>query len=204
MAAIGALLVFTTATAVTAWYAGLRWQVFPRKFAAVDPNSLYRSGQISPRLIEPTLRTYGIDLVLFMSSDNLQREDVRAEIAACQRLGIRRVNLPLGGNGTGDPEAYVAALIEIHRARQRGEQVLVHCHTGSQRTGGVVALHRILLDGWTPADARDELLAFGHSPRDNPALIPYLNANMRLIAGRLVDAGVLPSLPEPIPQLPYP
>lgn len=184
----------------TLWFTYLRWQVFPRNFAAVDRNLLYRSGQISPRLIAPTLQRYGIDTVLFMSGDNLAREDVRAEIAACEQLGIRRVNLPLGGDGTGKPEAYVAALLEIHADKARGQQVLVHCHTGSQRTGGVVALYRVLFDGWTVEDAREELLDFGHSPHDNPKLIPYLNENLPLIAQRLVDAGALDKLPDPMPQ----
>lgn len=197
---IGLGLLMLSVALGTLWFTHLRWQVFPRNFAAVDRNLLYRSGQISSRLIAPTLQQYGIDTVLFMSSDNLAREDVRAEIAACKELGIRRINLPLGGDGTGKPESYVSALIEIHAAKLRGEQILVHCHTGSQRTGGVVALYRVLFDGRTVEDAQEELLEFGHSPTDNPKLIPYLNENLPLIAQRLVDAAALDKLPDPMPQ----
>lgn len=186
------------------WTTSLRWQFFPRNFAAVDRNHLYRSGQVSARLIEQTLTRYGIDTVLFMSTDNLQRADVRAEVDACQRLGIRRINLPLGGDGTGNPDRYVQALMEIHRARLAGEQILVHCHTGSQRTGGVVALYRVLLDGWSVAAAQDELLAFGHDPAENPRLIPYLDEHLPYIAGKLVEAGVLERLPDPMPRFRLP
>ncbi|MFN4242055.1 MAG: hypothetical protein ACK4PI_02335 [Tepidisphaerales bacterium] len=201
LAVVGVLL----AAALGVWWTtSLRWQVYPRNFAAVDRNHLYRSGQISARLIEPTLSRYGIDTVVFMSTDNLQRADVRAEIDACNRLGIRRVNLPLGGDGTGNPDRYVQALLEIHRARLAGQQILVHCHTGSQRTGGVVALYRVLLEGWSATAARDELIDFGHDPSENPRLIPYLNEHLPYIASKLVEAGVLQRMPDPMPRFELP
>lgn len=197
---VGTLAVMVGIAASVIWFTTLRWQFFPRNFAVVDRQHVYRSGQISSRLIEPTLSKYGIDVVVFMSTDNLNRSDVRAEIAACRRLGIRRVNLPLAGDGTGQVDRYVQALLEIHRAKVAGQQILVHCHTGSQRTGGVVALYRVLLDGWSADAALDELLSFGHSPADNPRLLPYLNEHLPLIARRLVEEGVLPQVPNPMPH----
>lgn len=45
--------------------------------------------------------------------------------------------------------------------------VVVHCWHGSDRTGAVVAAWRVALEGWTPAEALDEMTAggFGHHER---------------------------------------
>ncbi len=37
----------------------------------------------------------------------------------------------------------------------------VHCEHGQDRTGLIVAIHRVQADGWTKADAEGEMLAHG-------------------------------------------
>jgi tyrosine-protein phosphatase SIW14 len=41
------------------------------------------------------------------------------------------------------------------------QPVFVHCKLGNDRTGLVVAIHRVESQGWDPADAWDEALAMG-------------------------------------------
>lgn len=53
----------------------------------------------------------------------------------------------------------VAALNIISAAK---EPVLVHCWHGSDRTGAVVAMYRILFQGWTKADAITEMVEGGY------------------------------------------
>ncbi len=38
---------------------------------------------------------------------------------------------------------------------------LIHCSHGEDRTGLAVAMHRVLVDGWSKADAEKEMLAHG-------------------------------------------
>jgi hypothetical protein len=46
------------------------------------------------------------------------------------------------------------------------QPVLVHCQHGSDRTGTMVAIYRIAYQGWTPAQATDEMIngGFGFHP----------------------------------------
>lgn len=64
----------------------------------------------------------------------------------------------------------VAALRQI---REAPKPVLVHCWHGSDRTGSVVAAYRIVFQGWTTADALDELRhgGFGYHERWFPNII---------------------------------
>jgi len=193
---VGALVVISV---VVWWYKGGRYQVFPRKWGVVEQGQVYRSGQLSSRLVGPVLEDHGIDVVLFMSSDNLNREDVRAEIEACKRLGIERYNFPLNGNGTGDPAMYADAVAKIVESMSAEKEVLVHCHTGSQRTSGAVAFFRLLVEKRSGSDVHAEMLSFGHDPDDNEKLIPYLNENMGIVAQMLVDRHVIDRVPDVLP-----
>ena len=42
------------------------------------------------------------------------------------------------------------------------QPVLVHCRHGSDRTGTMVAVYRIVVEGWTKADASDEMIHGGY------------------------------------------
>jgi protein tyrosine/serine phosphatase len=46
------------------------------------------------------------------------------------------------------------------------QPVLVHCRHGSDRTGTMVAVYRIVIEGWTKAEATDEMIhgGFGFHP----------------------------------------
>jgi protein tyrosine/serine phosphatase len=41
------------------------------------------------------------------------------------------------------------------------QPVLVHCQHGSDRTGTMVAIYRIVVEGWTKAEATDEMINGG-------------------------------------------
>lgn len=46
------------------------------------------------------------------------------------------------------------------------QPVLVHCRHGSDRTGTMVAVYRVVVEGWTKAQAKDEMIhgGFGFHP----------------------------------------
>lgn len=45
-----------------------------------------------------------------------------------------------------------------------GRAVFLHCSHGCDRTGLAIAIHRVMHDGWTKAQAKREMMAHGFSP----------------------------------------
>jgi hypothetical protein len=158
------------------WFAGLRNRFEPVNFGIVEPGRLYRSGQITAPVIRKTLRNNHIALIVNLSLDDTP--DERAEAAAAHDLGVERVNLGLSGDGLGHPSVYPTALADIVKANREGKAVLVHCQSGAQRTGGIIAAYRILVEGKSPDDAFAEMREYGHNPKHNPNLIPWIRQHL--------------------------
>lgn len=195
-----ALAAFAFGAAVL-WDTQLKERFFPRDWGVVEEGAIYRSGQISRHIIDQTLRDHHIALIVFLSADNPNRPDVQTERQAAARLGIPRINCPLAGDGTGSIEQYANAIAAVAHAVSAGKPVLVHCATGAQRTGALVAFWRVLVRHQSPQDAYRELLQYHHDPNDNQRLLPYLNGNMATLAQMLVDRHIIQSVPDPIPVI---
>jgi hypothetical protein len=194
-----ALLLAALAGGYAWWRDGGKRLFQPRNWGVVEEGWLYRSGQIHPRLIEGVLREHGIDLVIDLSRDDPRSDTSRAENEAVSRLGIRKADLwGLNGHGVGRFEAYPEALEEIARAREAGLRVLVHCSAGSERTGGTIALYRMLYQGWSGQDAYAEYLTYRNRPPERDRLVGFLNRNMPDLVARL-DASTSLEAPDPLP-----
>ena len=105
-----------------------------------------------------------------------------AQLDAVRELGIEHARYPLHGNGTGNVENYAKAVERLARAAEGGETTLVHCEFGSQRTGGVVAAYRVLVEGKTPDEAMREMRRYDWHPRKHFSVTDYLNENLPEIA----------------------
>jgi protein tyrosine/serine phosphatase len=197
----GAIAIIVCVGAGVAWNNGVRNKVFPKKFGVVEQGKLYRSGQIDKGLIDEVLERNKIGVVIYMAPDESHRADVVAEIDACKRRGVERINLPLNGKGVGDAMMYPRALAAIKKAEGEGKPVLVHCAAGAQRTGGVTALYRLFVQNKPMPEVMKELYSYGHDPDGNPELIPFLNEHMNEIADGLVELKVIDRKPEPLPLL---
>jgi protein tyrosine/serine phosphatase len=128
--------------------------------------------------------------------------DVAGEVRAAADLHINREIFPLSGDGTGNLDSYAGAVAAIDRAVKQNKPVLVHCVAGAQRTGGVIAAYRLLVQHEPSETALAEMRRFGHDPSANPHLLEYLNDHMSELAQKLVDLGVIDQKPNPIPTLP--
>lgn len=193
-AAVVLVLSAATARAVDA----LSHEVRPKRLVAVEPG-LYRSGQISPRLVRGVLEDLGIRRVVWLLHYDASRRAHRAEKAAIERLGAERLHFPLQGDGTGKPSRYADAIAAVAEARRDGLPVLVHCAAGARRSAGVMAMYRLLVEGASPDQTWHELERF--APLEGSELLPYLNQNMREIAALLVERGAIERVPEPLPLL---
>lgn len=186
--------------AVGAWAAGLKRHVFPRHWETVNEGLVYRSGELSTTLVERTWRKHNIQTVISLMGP--EGDDPKCETAAreaAQNLGIERKIFPLIGDGTGDVEQYVQAVKALVESRNANKPVVVHCASGTYRTGGTIAIYRTLIEGWTGKQAYDEMIAEGVKPGPQTPLVLYLNSNIGKIARRLAEEGVIERVPDPLP-----
>jgi protein tyrosine/serine phosphatase len=179
----------------------IRDRFIPKRWGVVEEGKIYRSGQLSRHLVRQVLETHRIQTVVDLTWDDPNEQNHVAELAAIAELGIDRKLCPLQSDGTGDVNIYARAVAEVARAVRHGNPVLVHCAAGTQRTGGVVAFYRLLVEGKSPAFTFAEMQKYNYDPQRSPKLLKYVNEHIAEIAEDLVRDGIIERAPEPLPQL---
>lgn len=202
LAVLALLIVAALTGAFFAWKELLQPRLFAKRFGVVVEDELYRSGRIHPSLLPKVLDRYGIDDIVSLTSNSPKYRQLEEQLTS--ERGIRLQRFSLSGDGTGDPALIVDALVAIHESIARGDQVLVQCAAGSERTGGVIYLYRTLVLGESPDTAYAELLRYGHRPSRNPKLEAFLNENMTYFAAQLAARGIVRPDSAPLPRLPEP
>jgi len=194
-------LLIATGLAIWAWFGIIRYHVIPKRFGVVEQGRIYRSGQLSAPLAKKVLADHNIRVIVDLTNDDPKNQDQQAEKKAAAELNIKVLRFPMSGKGTGDINEYAHAIVTIVDARKNNLPVLVHCAAGTQRTGGVIAMFRLLVQKKDPAFVISEMKHYGWNAKDNPDLLPYLNGNMALLAEMLKQAGVINEAPSPLPKL---
>lgn len=136
----------------------------PDNWYRVSPD-LYRCEQPSPAEMR-ALAAFGIRSVV-----NLRQLHSDADEVDGTPLALREVPMAAGSLRYDQLVSAVRALLQAEKP------VVVHCWQGADRTGAVVAAWRVAVDGWTPQQALEEMVAggYGHS---------FLYGNLRrLVAG---------------------
>ena len=139
---------------------------------SANPNSSQKA-----ILVDEAKNFYRVDELLFRSAE-LDGSDA----AKLHELGIKSiVNLRHFSRG-GDRRAFgdqfwlankplqswdikpaqIAEILRTIRERQKEGAVLVHCYHGADRTGLVVAMYRVIYQGWSLDAARSEMIDGGY------------------------------------------
>jgi len=171
------LVLCAAACGLLAWVVlakdGIRDHLVPRNFGVVEIGHVYRAAALNPATLKKVHDEHKIRTIIDLGgSDTDPLADRLAQLSA-ESLGITRYLFPLSGDGTGNPNAYVAALRVL--ADETAHPVLVHCSAGAQRTSGCIILYRDVIQSRPDADARKEAMDFRHDPEDNPRLFTYLD-----------------------------
>jgi len=131
----------------------------PKRFARVN-DRIYRGGQPSALHLEE-LRAAGVTTIIDLRAEQLTT--LRDEARAVERLGMEFVHFAFNGLRNAD-DAFLRRVLSAMRDEAHG-RVYVHCKLGRDRTSLMVALYRVIEEGWDPAVAwRREALAYGHRP----------------------------------------
>lgn len=116
---------------------------------------LYRGAQPTGKGFE-TLAKMGVNIVIDLRDGNegkLEEKDVT-------QSGMEFVAIPWRCGSPKDDD--FAKFLTVVRDN-KDKKVFVHCHMGIDRTGMMVAAYRMNEQGWTAAEALQEMRAFGFS-----------------------------------------
>ena len=138
----------------------------------VEPGVLYLSGCLTTAGFRDAVATLGIKTIVnlqdeypdpVVSRGYFDRSSVK-ETEVCRRLGVRYVflsldTLPRRQVPPGRPAAVETMLALFDD--ETNYPLLVHCRAGLHRTGCMAAVYRMEYEGWTPAQAVEEMKTHG-------------------------------------------
>jgi len=157
---------------------------FANNFAIVDEGRLYRCAQ--PRAGLPSLLAdRRIASVLNLRGGSPKDDYYRDEVAAVEAAGAAFYDLPMGATRRPGRRELLAILDVLGRGPY---PILIHCKSGSDRTGLADALYRLSIKGEPPEAALAGFSIWrGHVPLLGPE---HLHEPIAEYAGYLKSAGL--------------
>ncbi len=129
-------------------------------------SGLYRSEQPDREGFE-ILSGLGIKSVLNLRSQHSNKEFITD-------LPLRSYHIRMNPSEIRDDEIITSLQILITAPKP----ILIHCHYGSDRTGVVIAMYRIVFEGWSKEDAINEMINGGYGFHSKHANIPAYIRNV--------------------------
>jgi protein tyrosine/serine phosphatase len=123
-------------------------------FHQINEN-LFRGGQPTAEGIKQ-LSELGIKTIVTFRD---MREKIIREKQIAEENGLRFIHLHLS-NWFAAEDSEIEKIIETITNPEH-QPVFIHCKRGADRTGTVVAVYRMLFDGWTARQANREAKKFG-------------------------------------------
>lgn len=158
-------------------------------FEPITEGEAYRSGQINEDKLEQYLKEYRIKSVVNLRGENSGADWYENETAICKRLSVIHYDLAMTSSDRPNPDV-VNRLMTIFSEAPR--PVLIHCKSGSDRSGLAAALWKVVVDGEPKSVAEKQLsIRYGHFPVGqtsilddffeswDPATAPRLPVNSR-------------------------
>jgi protein tyrosine phosphatase (PTP) superfamily phosphohydrolase (DUF442 family) len=128
----------------------------PVKLAGVSnlyrvSEALFRSDQPSPQGMQ-NLKKLGVKTILNLRSFHSDRDEINETGLAYEHIYMKAWHPEAG-----DVVRFLKIVTDPKRA-----PVLVHCQYGSDRTGAMIAVYRIAVQGWSKAEAIREMTEGGY------------------------------------------
>jgi protein tyrosine phosphatase (PTP) superfamily phosphohydrolase (DUF442 family) len=142
------------------------WRISVHNEDVVEPGKLYRSAQLSVSELRSDIAQNGIRTVLNLRGENTASPWYQAELNVCRELGVQHIDVHLSAKHL-PPPVEVDKLLDALQTAPR--PILVHCLSGSDRTGLASCIFLIDQEHVPWKQAEDALSwRFGHF-----ALYPY-------------------------------
>ena len=125
-------------------------------FGPVAPG-IYRGAAPTPQGLA-TLKSMNIHTIIDLRSAKQAKE----EKARATAMGFTWINLPMGAD---PPTSKQVATFLATLAKAPREQVYVHCQYGADRTGCMVGIYRVSVQGWSFPRAWEEMRHYGFHPK---------------------------------------
>lgn len=126
-------------------------------FFAVDDGMVYRGSRPTQEGIAQ-LAEMKVHTILNLEDNN---GAIKQEIEWANSMGINEVVAEMTGTSAPDSDTVTLALDTL--GDPRNMPVYVHCAKGMDRTGAIIALHRIFNQGWEARDAEAEMETHGYN-----------------------------------------
>jgi protein tyrosine/serine phosphatase len=134
---------------------------YPRRFAEVEPGTLFRGGYPSARQVRELVEDRDIRTIVNLApgSDDTPDSRKKEELMEAARLGVEVLPFPMPGDGKADYPSLDAAADAL--AEPKNRPVYFHCAAGKMRSNAALAAYRMKHCRWSLGRALDEARRFG-------------------------------------------
>lgn len=123
-------------------------------FHTIAEGEAYRSAQPSGDELIEAVERYGIRTVINLRGENPDKDWYVQEVEAIEKAGITLIDHSMSSKRLPDPEMLRAITESLQSAEY---PILIHCQSGSDRSGAVTAIYRMLVLGHDRKEALEEL-----------------------------------------------
>jgi protein tyrosine/serine phosphatase len=114
-------------------------------------NNLYRSGQPTEEGMK-NLERIGIKTIINLRAFHTDTDEIRGTALLDEELSVNAWRIK---------DEYVINVLRIIEKKENGP-FLIHCEHGADRTGVVIAMYRIVEQGWSKEEAIKEMVEGGY------------------------------------------
>lgn len=125
-------------------------------FHKVDSN-IYRGAAPTKQGLQE-LQKMGVRTIIDL---RIERAKAKAEQQIANSMGFTWINLPMGKEA---PTKKQVETLLATLANAGKEPVFVHCQHGADRTGCMIGIYRVQVQGWSFAKAWPEMRKYGFKP----------------------------------------
>jgi tyrosine-protein phosphatase SIW14 len=134
-------------------------------FVKVGPG-LYRGGHPDAAGLD-YLKSVGVTRIVNLEVGDFIEAfpwDISQELDDAQSRGLTEIRYPMSAFEpalSDDFDRHIDEIMAILKTAAPDDAIYVHCKHGQDRTGLVMGLERVLIEGWAPQDAFAEMLRIG-------------------------------------------